>query len=126
MDLTYQEKTMKHRVNIYAVFVAVHALCALAPRAAIGQAGPVLCWGYNGSGQLGDGTTANKGAPGAAYYVSGIKAVATGGGHTLALSSNGQVYAWGSNSNGQLGQGDHIDQSTPTLVPSLGDVIAIA
>ena len=38
-------------------------------------------------------------------YLSNIKAIAAGGGHSLALDNNGTVWAWGDNEYGQLGNG---------------------
>lgn len=74
--------------------------------------GTVFGWGYNGFGQLGFGTAllADSTIPGPVFVASngapltGIKQVAAGGGHSLALSSDGsKVYAWGNNAEGQLG-----------------------
>jgi len=45
---------------------------------------------------------------------------------SLALGNSGQVYAWGWNSQGQLGLADPDDQPTPTRVPGLTRVRAIA
>jgi len=65
----------------------------------------VRCWGFNGSGQLGDSTTSNRLTP---VVVSGLSSaidVATGGDHTCALRTNGLVFCWGFNFFGQLGTG---------------------
>jgi alpha-tubulin suppressor-like RCC1 family protein len=63
------------------------------------------CWGFNASGQLGDGTTGMKAAP---TLVAGgllLNAIAAGYNHTCALAAGGIAYCWGSNVNGQLGTG---------------------
>ena len=62
--------------------------------------------------------------------------IAAGWSFTLAIAENGNVYAWGNNTQGQLGIGLHggnwgvftegIDRSTPTEIPALADVIAVA
>ena len=44
----------------------------------------------------------------------------------MALKSDGTVWSWGKNSSGQLGIGSEIINYTPTQVPDLTDVIAIA
>jgi alpha-tubulin suppressor-like RCC1 family protein len=69
--------------------------------------GEVRSWGYNGFGQLGDGTLADKNVvttvvDASASHITGITSVAAGGEHSLALTNNGTVYAWGNNDKGQL------------------------
>jgi alpha-tubulin suppressor-like RCC1 family protein len=73
------------------------------------------CWGFNGSGQLGNGNFANGVAPtaiampaGATAYDSGT--VSAGGQHACAIEANtsttpGAAWCWGSNGFGQLGTG---------------------
>ena len=72
-----------------------------------GFSGQVFAWGWNGYGQLGNGTTTNSSTPVAVSLPSGttITAIAGGSFHSLALSSSGQVLAWGRNYEGQLGNG---------------------
>jgi len=75
--------------------------------------GAVYGWGYNGNGQVGDGTFTNQTAPvklindiAEAPLPATAVQVAGGGLHSLALFDEGataSVYAWGSNSYGQLG-----------------------
>ena len=64
-------------------------------------------WGFNSSGQLGDGTTTTTYFPVYRYFggVCDIAQVAAGDTHALLRCSSGQVYAWGSNGVGQLGVG---------------------
>lgn len=81
--------------------------------------GTVSAWGYNGSGQLGDGTTTNRLSPVAVPGLTGVMAIAAGGYHTVALENNGAVVAWGDNRDGQLGDGNTTNQSSPTVVPGL-------
>jgi alpha-tubulin suppressor-like RCC1 family protein len=72
--------------------------------------GTVYAWGYNGFGQLGDGTENLTDSslplpvplPGQGAYLMATQ-VAAGGGHSLALDSSGFVWAWGDNTYGQLG-----------------------
>ena len=46
--------------------------------------------------------------------------------HYLALDGSGRVWAWGSNNSGQLGDGTTVDRSSPSLVPGLAGVTAVA
>ena len=98
--------------------------------------GQVFAWGYNSSGQLGDGTTTQRTTP-VAVNMSGalagktVTAIAAGTSHSLALTSDGQVFAWGSNTFGELGDGTKTPCSTPVAVNTSGalagkTVIAIA
>jgi alpha-tubulin suppressor-like RCC1 family protein len=48
--------------------------------------GTVWVWGYNGDGELGDGTTATRPIPGAVTGLSGIQAIAAGRAFCLALA----------------------------------------
>jgi alpha-tubulin suppressor-like RCC1 family protein len=89
--------------------------------------GDVWCWGRNAEGQLGDGTTTNRGTPDHARLGGAASAVTSGGNYTCALLSSGAVQCWGRNAEGQLGTGGTIDTSTPVDVASLsGSVTAIA
>lgn len=78
------------------------------------------CWGMNGNGQLGDGTTADKWTP---VLVSGLSSsgqwMSGGYGHTCALLSMGGVMCWGYNGYGQLGDGTTTDSLLPKSVPGL-------
>jgi len=89
----------------------------------------VWSWGGNQFGQLGDGTNTNKGTAAQIAGLSGIKQVSGGqaGYHSLALKSNGTVWTWGKNTEGQLGiASPTAGINTPTLVPGLTGIIAIA
>jgi len=91
--------------------------------------GTVLAWGFNLSGQLGDGTTATKFTPVqvSGFGVnSGVVAVAAGGSHSLALKADGTALSWGANTNGQLGNGGTGQRTTPGPVTSLNGITAIA
>ena len=60
--------------------------------------GGVQCWGFNGSGQLGNGTTTSSSTPVPVYRIgSGATEVTAGYGHSCARLSSGQVRCWGSN-----------------------------
>ena len=87
--------------------------------------GGVYCWGYNGSGGLGDGTTAQRNVP-TAVVTSGALAgktvtqISAGGYHTCALTSDGGLYCWGNNYEGELGDGTTVQRVTPVPVVTSG------
>jgi alpha-tubulin suppressor-like RCC1 family protein len=73
------------------------------------DSGKVACWGWNGYGQLGDGTTEQSGNP---VWVTGsllaerhVTDIAVGSDHSCALTDPGEVFCWGANYYGQLGNG---------------------
>ena len=95
--------------------------CALVPN------GGAWCWGYNGNGELGNGTKTSSNVP---VPVSGLPLnlaqIAAGFDHTCALLKNGTVRCWGSNNHGQLGDGSTSDSTTPVAVTGLTGVVQIA
>ena len=87
---------------------------------AVTSAGAVLCWGWNDSGRLGDGTATRLRPTPAPVKgeISGVVAVTAGEAHSCALTSAGAVWCWGYNYYGQLGRGPSwTDGSTPAPVP---------
>ncbi|RZD44960.1 MAG: hypothetical protein CXT68_08985 [Methanobacteriota archaeon] len=85
--------------------------------------GTVSCWGYNGDGRLGDGTTTHRNTPTQTSSIgTGRTAVAisSGNGHTCIILDDGSVSCWGRNVEGQLGDGTNTNRSTPIQTASLG------
>jgi alpha-tubulin suppressor-like RCC1 family protein len=94
---------------------------------ALTESGEVYAWGINTDGQLGLGDTEDRLMPTKVPDLTKVKAIAVGGcSHVLVLTESGEVYAWGWNGAGQLGLGDKEDRLTPTKVPGLARVKAIA
>ena len=94
---------------------------------ALGSNGSVYDWGYNGFGQLGNGTTTDSHTPVKVTLPAGETpiAVATGQEMTEALTSDGNVYAWGDGAMGELGDGKTADELSPVQV-NVSGVTAIA
>lgn len=90
--------------------------CALAD-------GKAFCWGFNGSGQLGNGNINNSYVP-VEIVASGtlvgqkIQDLAPGRNHSCVLAD--RTYCWGLNDNGQLGNGNNINSLAPVEVNTSG------
>ena len=86
----------------------------------------VDCWGYNGEGELGNGTTTDSSVPVAVKRLTGVISVSAGFNYTCALLITKTVKCWGDNSFGDLGDGTTTDSSVPVAVKGLTGVAAIA
>ena len=107
------------------IATGAHFSCALA------TSGEAYCWGYNGYGQLGDGTTTSRNS---AWPVAGgfiFRQISADGwsnagytgwpGHACGITAAGVAYCWGHNGNGQLGDGTNVDRHVP--VPVAGGLL---
>jgi len=74
------------------------------------------CWGDNGMGQLGLGTTGGTAFPTTATVAFDFVSVTAGGNHTCALTATHTVVCWGLNTSGELGLGDTTHRDVPTTV----------
>jgi alpha-tubulin suppressor-like RCC1 family protein len=88
--------------------------------------GSVWAWGWNGWGQLGDGTYIDRLAPVQVAGLADVKSVAAGTGHSVALRIDGAVRTWGLNNHGQLGNGTMIDTVSPVPVASLTGITSVS
>lgn len=84
---------------------------------ALNDAHQIACFGTNGSGQIGDGTTTTALVPtpvaGGFTDWASLDAGAT---HTCAIRAGGELYCWGANARGQIGDGTLNNATSPTLV----------
>ena len=97
--------------NATAVSAGAGHTCALLAN------GEVDCWGANGSGELGNGTTTNSATPLRVSAITNTVAISVSEGHSCALLSTGQLDCWGSNLYGQLGTGTSTGPQTCTGSP---------
>jgi alpha-tubulin suppressor-like RCC1 family protein/outer membrane protein OmpA-like peptidoglycan-associated protein len=86
--------------------------------------GTVKCWGSNGLGQLGTGSTSpsQSNVPVDVSGLTDVIAITAGDAHTCALVSNGTVKCWGDSVYGRLGIGT---PGTPRIKPSPLDVTGL-
>ena len=83
--------------------------------------GTAACWGWNDSGQLGNGTTTNAqltpvAVTGVALTGKTFTNITAGTDHTCAVLSDGTAACWGYNNSGQLGNGTFTQSTTPVVV----------
>jgi len=88
--------------------------------------GTVWTWGWNGVGQLGNGTFTDAHTPVQVIGLSNVVAISGRAYHCLALKSNGTVWAWGMNTSGQLGNGTTITTNVPVQVIGFTNPAAIS
>jgi alpha-tubulin suppressor-like RCC1 family protein len=95
--------------------------------AAVTTPGTLRGWGFNGDGEIGNGTTNNSDVPVKVKLPSGTKIteVRQGCDFTVAATSTGSVLTWGDNTFGQLGNGTTGGLSTVPVKVSLPSGIKI-
>lgn len=79
---------------------------------ALTDAGKAWCWGANGDGQLGDGSTSDRASPVPVRTDLSFEAIVTGARHTCALVDS-SAWCWGGNSSGQLGDSTFESRISP-------------
>jgi alpha-tubulin suppressor-like RCC1 family protein len=85
--------------------------------------GEAYCWGGNGDGMLGDGSTTSRQRPVRIHNTTTATPpftdwvmVSTGYKHTCGLRTTGQIYCWGEGEEGKIGDGSTTDRTRPRLV----------
>ena len=96
--------------------------CGIDHSVSVKPDGSLWGWGFNGSGQLGDGSFDEKNFPTRIGTQFTWKIVTAGGNHTLAIKKDGTLWAWGDNLWGQIGDGSFGGSRTiPKMVSSATD-----
>ncbi|MDR0695951.1 MAG: hypothetical protein LBF68_00190 [Christensenellaceae bacterium] len=95
----------------------------------IDTSGQLWAFGYNGNGQLGDGTMVDKTSPvqiKAGQNITKFRAVSAGNRHSLAIDADGNLWAWGSNAYGQIGDGTTTTRYAPVNVLPRKEIVAVS
>jgi LPXTG-motif cell wall-anchored protein len=79
------------------------------------QSGAVKCWGYNGAGNIGDGTTDDTPVPKDVVGLSGVKSISSNQAVCVVMTSTNGVKCWGSSPE----NGNASDLLSPTDVQDL-------
>lgn len=95
----------------WAVISAGHAHTV-----ALKKDGSLWAWGWNSSGQLGDGSNIDRYSPVRVGTGTNWSSISAGDSHTVALRTDGSIWAWGSNFFGKLGDGTSIDRYAPVRI----------
>ena len=83
------------------------------------------CWGYNGSGELGDGTRVDRSSPVVGPSFTNIASLSCGGFPNCVRHPDGTVECWGGGSYGQLGNGSTPASSSAVTVTGLSGVVEL-
>jgi alpha-tubulin suppressor-like RCC1 family protein len=78
--------------------------------------GAGYCWGYNTSGEVGDGTTTQRTSPVAVLGGLTFAALSAGYSVTCGVTTGGAAYCWGRNAFGELGDGTMTQRTSPVSV----------
>lgn len=98
-----------------AVPPAARTQGGVAHTCALTAAGGAFCWGWNGNGQVGDGSVTDRHAPAAVSGGLAFDVIGAAGSYTCGMRGNG-AWCWGSNVVGQLGNGTTVPAPAPVKV----------
>jgi alpha-tubulin suppressor-like RCC1 family protein len=102
--------------NIVKISACNHSTLALS------SDGTVWAWGYNGDGQLGDGSTLDSTTPAQVAGLTNVTFIHADRNHSAAVKDDGSAWAWGRNNQWQLGDGTTTNRLTPVQIAGPGGV----
>jgi len=106
--------------TVLSISAGVEHTCAVA------SDNNAYCWGFGGSGRLGDGSSSVNTTPdpvdtSGALSGKTIQSVSSAYYHTCAVASDARAYCWGDNADGQIGDGTSTQvNESPVVVGSSG------
>ena len=86
----------------------------------------VQCWGWNYSGQLGNGGFVDSASPVTVYQLDHVKSISASSYGNCAILDDGSVKCWGSNYFYELGDGTGMDRPIPISIAGLQSIVQIA
>ena len=120
------ERGLPEQISTLSNVIAIQA--GDAHSFALKSDGTVWVWGWNGSGQLGNGTVGPAGCQcigtPARVSLTGVSQIAAGGHHNVALKHDGAVWVWGRNY-GAVGNGTTGSTILFPMQSAISDVIDI-
>jgi alpha-tubulin suppressor-like RCC1 family protein len=114
--LTATAAALPRTVELVATGVSIQVEAGSRHSCTLNAAGQAFCWGINGNGHLGDGTTTDRHVPTLVAGSLTFAALSVGYFHTCGLATSGTAYCWGGNAFGQVGDGTNTDRLVPTVV----------
>ncbi|WP_149244295.1 T9SS type A sorting domain-containing protein [Dyadobacter sp. 32] len=87
--------------------------------------GKAWAWGYNSSGQLGNGTQDNKTTPAQIGSATNWVSVSAGHYHSLGITADGKAWGWGYSGSGQVGDGTTVQRTNPTQIGTTTNWVSI-
>lgn len=117
--------TTSPSMSVTAVAKFLEVAAGLSHTCGIAPDRSVECWGYNGLGQLGDGTTTQRTTPVKVAGLANAVSIAAGHAHSCAALADGTARCWGYNANGRLGDGTTTQRLTPVTVSGLAGAVQV-
>jgi alpha-tubulin suppressor-like RCC1 family protein len=84
----------------------------------------VSCWGFNGFGAVGDGTTIDRDVPTSIMVGSGGVESISVSDHVCAIDITSNLYCWGYNEEGGVGDSTMTDRASPVNITGLWSSVA--
>jgi alpha-tubulin suppressor-like RCC1 family protein len=108
---TYSPRQVSGIAGVRQISAGFLHACAVLPDSTL------WCWGTNGDGELGDGSTVSRSTAAPATLLgSTVASVACGNGFTCAVRTDGTLWCWGYNFYGELGDGTTQSRPNPMQV----------